>query len=267
MVVRKKKQEKRNLSPFEHVYEIAREIPHGKVYTYGLISKRMNKRLSAAAVGWAMKALGSSKGESEYTSDNVPWHRVINSKGKLSTQLEAGTLSDDGRPENLQRILLEQEGVVFRNDDSIDLNLFLWENESQGQSLSELKDQIKRATIAIEQAHKLLHESASSQNSDTVIYQVVQHSAMLPSILAQQLRMIEGLEHKFCDQFASNCREEIEEIANTAKLIHSSMENANTSRNRMDVPAQNDFAKVIFESTSRLNILQQRIAGKMMKVK
>ena len=127
--VRKKNKESKNLSPFEHVYEIVRKIPRGKVYTYGLISKRMNKRLSAAAVGWAMKALGSGTDEKGYTSKNVPWHRVINSKGKLSTQIESAQLTDDGRPDNLQRVLLEQEGVDFANDDSIDLNLFLWDGE------------------------------------------------------------------------------------------------------------------------------------------
>ena len=128
MAARQKKEIK-NLSPFEHVYEIVRKIPAGKVYTYGAISKRMNKRLSAAAVGWAMNGLGNGKNEGGYHSSNVPWHRVINSKGKLSTQIEAGTLAADGRPDNLQRILLEQEGVVFRNDESVDLNLYLWNGE------------------------------------------------------------------------------------------------------------------------------------------
>ncbi len=125
----KKAEVSKNLSPFEHVYEIVRKIPRGKVYTYGLISKRMNKKLSAAAVGWAMNGLGNGKNEGGYNSSNVPWHRVINSKGKLSTQIESGALAEDGRPDNLQRILLEQEDVVFQNDDSIDLNLFLWNGE------------------------------------------------------------------------------------------------------------------------------------------
>lgn len=86
----------------------------------------MNKRLSAAAVGWAMNALGNGNEKSKYSSSNVPWHRVINSKGKLSTRLESAMLSETGQPVNLQRILLEKEGVKFREDESIDLNLFLW---------------------------------------------------------------------------------------------------------------------------------------------
>lgn len=121
------KQKRKDLNTFEQVYEIARQIPRGKVYTYGLISKRMNKRLSAAAVGWAMNALGRGKDEKGYTSNNVPWHRVINSQGKLSTQLDSGMLSPDGRPANLQRVLLEQEGISFRDNDSIDLSRYLWD--------------------------------------------------------------------------------------------------------------------------------------------
>lgn len=126
MTTSKKTKQTKELSPFEHVYEIVRKIPRGKVSTYGDISARMNKRLSAAAVGWAMNALGSDKNESEYNSNTVPWHRVINSKGKLSTHHESAQLSDDGRPLRLQRVLLEQEGVRFRNDESIDLAVYLW---------------------------------------------------------------------------------------------------------------------------------------------
>ncbi|MBX9950071.1 MAG: MGMT family protein [Candidatus Obscuribacterales bacterium] len=113
-------------SPFELVYEIVMAIPRGKVSTYGDISRRINKRLSAAAVGWAMNALGSDKNAGKYNSDNVPWHRVINSKGKLSTHHESAQLGDDGRPVRLQRVLLEKEGVRFNADESVDLSIFLW---------------------------------------------------------------------------------------------------------------------------------------------
>lgn len=135
------------------------------------------------------------------------------------------------------------------------------------QQLGQFKSRIQQALVAIEHAHQHLQDSLALDDSDTVIEQVVQHSAKLPAILAQQLRMIEGLEHKFCDRFSSNCRDEIEEIANVAELIRSSMENASENGNSMETLAQNDFAKVIFESTARLNILQQRIAGKMMKIR
>lgn len=121
---------KRELNAFEQVYEIVRLIPRGKVFTYGLISKRMNRRLSAAAVGWALNGLGNGKSESPYNSDNVPWHRVINSQGKLSTQTETAMLSEKGQPVRLQRLLLENEGVRFKDDESVDLKKYLWDGES-----------------------------------------------------------------------------------------------------------------------------------------
>lgn len=124
MVRAEKRSKPENLNPFEQVYEIVRKIPKGKVFTYALISKRMNGRLSAAAVGWAMNALGN--GKTGYTSENVPWHRVINSKGTISTTHESGVLAKSGRPVKLQQILLEQEGIIFTEDGSVDLTRFLW---------------------------------------------------------------------------------------------------------------------------------------------
>ncbi len=110
---------------FERVYEIVRLIPRGRVLTYGAISERMSKRLSAVAVGWAMNALGNKR-DGKFNSDNVPWHRVINSKGMLSTSDETGMLGKDGRPVKLQQLLLEQEGIVFCDDEVIDLSRYLW---------------------------------------------------------------------------------------------------------------------------------------------
>ena len=99
-------------------YKIVSSIPEGKVLTYGLISNLMEGRLSAQGVGWALNSLKSS-GDDGYNSKSVPWHRVINSKGMVSTHK---------RPEidpDLQRKLLEAEGVVFK-DDRVDLNKYLW---------------------------------------------------------------------------------------------------------------------------------------------
>lgn len=110
---------------FEQVYEIVRLIPRGRVLTYGAISERMNKRLSAAAVGWAMNALGNKR-DGKFNSENVPWHRVINAKGMLSTSEETGMLGNDGRPLKLQQLLLEKEGIVFGDDQGINLDRYLW---------------------------------------------------------------------------------------------------------------------------------------------
>jgi methylated-DNA-protein-cysteine methyltransferase related protein len=82
-----------------------RKIPRGRVATYGLLSSLMQGRLSAAAVGWAMRTAPS----------DCPWHRVINSKGGISTGAESA-----------QRERLQAEGVRFLGDGTVDLARFLW---------------------------------------------------------------------------------------------------------------------------------------------
>ncbi len=116
------------ITPFESVYQIVQRIPKGKVLTYGAISKLMNGRLSAAAVGWALRALPSevqSKNKrndaQRFHSRNVPWHRVINSRGGLSTNNEPGI------PSGLQQSLLESEGIKFDLDVTLDLQKYLWQ--------------------------------------------------------------------------------------------------------------------------------------------
>lgn len=117
---------------FHQVYDIVRQIPEGRVLTYGVISDIIEARLSAQGVGWAMHGLSahSKNGKGlDYNSKTVPWHRVVNSRGGTSTY----KLAD--MPPDLQRHLLEKEGVVF-DDDRIDLGKYLWleglENLSRG---------------------------------------------------------------------------------------------------------------------------------------
>ncbi len=98
-------------SSFEAVYELVRRIPPGRVSTYGQISNLMGNLLSPLAVGWALHSC----------PDGVPWHRVVNASGALSTE----RLPDI--PPGLQRAMLQSEGVAFGEDDTIDLQLFRWE--------------------------------------------------------------------------------------------------------------------------------------------
>ncbi|MCA9817592.1 MAG: MGMT family protein, partial [Cyanobacteria bacterium HKST-UBA01] len=84
-------------------------------------------RLSAQGVGWALNALSGNK-SSRFHSENVPWQRVINAKGMVSTN-RRGDL-----PPDLQRRLLEDEGIVFDESERIDLNRYLWK---EGLSSSE----------------------------------------------------------------------------------------------------------------------------------
>lgn len=86
---------------------MVRRIPPGKVATYGQIGMSLVPPCPARTVGWALAALGRSGDE------DVPWQRVVNSQGKVSTG-------------QYQRELLEQEGVVFDDDGRIDLRTFGW---------------------------------------------------------------------------------------------------------------------------------------------
>lgn len=113
---------------FRQVYELVQRIPIGRVLTYGLISHKLNKRLSAQGVGWALNALppaarakGGKSGTAEavFHSGNVPWHRVVNARGGLSTHRIADI------PPDMQMQLLMAEGVVFK-DELLDLERYLW---------------------------------------------------------------------------------------------------------------------------------------------
>jgi methylated-DNA-protein-cysteine methyltransferase-like protein len=111
------------MSIYEKVYEIVRQIPEGRVLTYGVISHMLDKRLSAQGVGWALNALKNgdqTRPEIGYTSENVPWHRVINSRGGISTHKQISI------PPGRQRELLEAEGIVFQEDETIILKEYLW---------------------------------------------------------------------------------------------------------------------------------------------
>jgi len=107
---------------YKKVYDIVRRIPEGKVLTYGLISHKLGGRLSAQGVGWALKALPKNKkGElAPYNSDNVPWQRVINAQGGISTH-KVGEI-----PPDMQKKLLKREGVKFNKEDKVDLGKYLW---------------------------------------------------------------------------------------------------------------------------------------------
>jgi len=89
-------------------------------------------RLSAQGVGWALRALpepGLRKRNGRpaktpeanlYHAANVPWHRVVNSTGGISTRKNRDILPGE------QQLLLEREGVVFDEDSKLDLAAYLW---------------------------------------------------------------------------------------------------------------------------------------------
>ena len=95
---------------YEEIYAVARQIPCGRVATYGQVA-RIAGRCSARMAGYALSALN--------VGSDVPWQRVINARGKISPH-------GDGIGTLLQRQLLESEGVVFALDGRIDLDRFGW---------------------------------------------------------------------------------------------------------------------------------------------
>ena len=98
---------------FELVYDIVRRIPRGRVATYGQISQMLDGRYSPKFVGWALHAIPEG-------GDDIPWHRVVNAKGSVSTRQVLGYAPD------LQKHLLVEEGVEFDDADRCDLERFRW---------------------------------------------------------------------------------------------------------------------------------------------
>lgn len=98
---------------FEKIYRLVLRIPRGRVMTYGQIARLLEDRYSPRLVGWAMHATPQD-------GRNIPWHRVINSKGGVSTGRVILQEPD------LQRWLLEAEGVVFNERGHCDLSIYQW---------------------------------------------------------------------------------------------------------------------------------------------
>ena len=96
---------------FERVYEIAKQIPYGRVTSYGAIAKVLGSAKSARMVGWAMNACKDR--------EDVHAHRVVNRKGLLT-----GKHHFDGT--NLMQQLLESEGVEVIDNQIIDFDKYFW---------------------------------------------------------------------------------------------------------------------------------------------
>jgi methylated-DNA-protein-cysteine methyltransferase-like protein len=95
---------------YERIYEVIRQVPAGKVATYGQIADIVGK-CTPRMVGYALAALKPGL--------DVPWQRIINSQGKIS-------LRADGAESIEQRYLLELEGIRFDFNGRIDMEKFGW---------------------------------------------------------------------------------------------------------------------------------------------
>lgn len=99
---------------FERVYEVVRQIPYGKVTSYGAIAKALGAARSARMVGWAMNA--------SHNMQDIPAHRVVNRLGLLS-----GKFHFEGT--NLMQQLLESEGIEVVDNKIINFEKHFWEPE------------------------------------------------------------------------------------------------------------------------------------------
>jgi methylated-DNA-protein-cysteine methyltransferase-like protein len=94
------------------IYQAVARIPAGKVSTYGRVARSIGLSRGARQVGYALAALDAGR-------NDVPWHRVINAAGRISRRADPGC-------DDLQRRLLEAEGVQFDEADRVDLGRYLF---------------------------------------------------------------------------------------------------------------------------------------------
>ncbi len=90
----------------ERVYDLVRQVPKGRVITYGAIATVLGAPHKAREVGWAMAAC----------PEGLPYQRVINARGEIST----------GGDAHRRKKALEADGVVFLQDGRVDLDRYLW---------------------------------------------------------------------------------------------------------------------------------------------
>jgi len=107
------KSTQKEYSFFADVFEVVRQIPKGKVTSYGAIAAYLGTKLSARMVGWAMNAAGSAK-------PKVPAQRVVNRNGMLTGKHHFAT------PTTMEE-LLKKDGVTVKNDTVVDFKERFWD--------------------------------------------------------------------------------------------------------------------------------------------
>ena len=108
---------KREDSFFDLVYEVARQIPKGRVTSYGAIAACLGTKLSARLVGWAMNGAHNVR-------PKVPAHRVVNRLGILSGKHHFGEPS-------AMETMLKKEGIKVKNDTIVDFEKIFWDPSTE----------------------------------------------------------------------------------------------------------------------------------------
>ena len=106
----KRKKTSEGVSFSQRVKDIVKKIPRGKVATYGQIAAYAGNPRAARQVVWIL--------HSSSRKDRLPWHRVINRKGRISLKPNYGY--------EIQKELLWKEGIKFDKNDTIDFDRYLW---------------------------------------------------------------------------------------------------------------------------------------------
>lgn len=101
---------------FDLVYQVVREIPRGRVCSYGIIANYLGIKSGARMVGYAMNAA--------HTMPDVPAHRVVNRQGLLTGRHHFSSPT-------LMQELLEKEGVTVENDQVKDFERLFWNPETE----------------------------------------------------------------------------------------------------------------------------------------
>lgn len=105
------------ISPFtKKVLENIKSIPQGKVATYKQIAELSGKPQGSRGVAWIL--------HSSSVVYRLPWHRVINSQGRISFEVNSHNFRK-------QKRLLEQEGVLLDGDGSLNLKTFQWKKKAR----------------------------------------------------------------------------------------------------------------------------------------
>ncbi|MFM2358040.1 MAG: hypothetical protein RLY16_32 [Bacteroidota bacterium] len=103
----------KHFSFFNDVFDVVRQIPKGKVTSYGAIARYLGTGSSARLVGWAMNASHQAK-------PKVPAHRVVNRNGMLSGKMHFET------PTRMEE-LLKKEKIAVKNDQIVDFESIFWD--------------------------------------------------------------------------------------------------------------------------------------------
>ena len=103
------------MDSYSAIYALVDAIPEGCVATYGQIARLIGRPRHARHVGYALAATPAGI--------NIPWHRVVNARGQISPRRKPGY-------DEYQRLLLEEEGIVFDAEGRVSLTRFQWRPEA-----------------------------------------------------------------------------------------------------------------------------------------